>query len=162
MPLKLNLSDQEAQSEARSFEVLPTGQYLCNIVEIKEETVKPGSTNTGKPYWNVRFVVDEGKYEGRTIYANIMLFEGALYGIKQLVQAVFPDNVAGNELTVPDPLDFEGRQVVVTGQKNLAGSKIKRKGAVIGTRDRDTFEVKGYRAADQTRAKTTSKSDLLP
>lgn len=164
MALKLNMSDDEAKSEARSFQVLPTGDYLCNIVEIKEDSVKPGSLNTGKPYWNVRFVVDSanGAYEGRTLYANVMLFEGALFAIKQLVEAVFPEFVEGNELTVPEPDAFEGKQVVITGVKFPAGSKIKRKNQVTGTRDRDTFEVKGYKPADRVTRKITSNSELLP
>lgn len=163
MSLKLNMSSEEAKSEPRSFQVLPTGEYLCNIVEIKEEIVKPGSTNADKPFWNIRFVVDSANngYEGRTIYTNVMLFEGALFAIKQLVEAIFPENINHNELNVPESSDFEGKQVVVSGVKYLAGSKIKRKGVVTGTRDRDTFEVKGYKSAGQI-IKSTKDSSLLP
>lgn len=163
MALRLNMSQDEASSEARSFTVLPTGEYLCNIVAVKPETVRPGSENAGKDYWNINFVVDEGEYAGRSIYANVMLFEGALYAIKQLAAAIFPEDVdlINNDLIVRDPDQYEGKQVVVTGLKYAQGSNIKRKGRIIGKRDRDVFEVKGYKPTDQV-PKTTDKPSLLP
>lgn len=163
MSLKLNLSDQEAKSEAREFKVLPTGTYICNIVEVKDAVVGPNSqNNAGKPYWNVRFVVDQGdQYDGRNIFSNIMLFEGALYSIKQLVSALFPDNIVGSEIEIPEPDAFEGKKVAVVGRKYAEGSAIKRGGKVIGTREADEFAVSGFRAVDQ-KLKQTTKNDLLP
>lgn len=162
MTLRLNLSDNEANSKAREFTVLPTGSYNCNIVEIKEETVKPGSQNAGKPYWNVLFVVDQGdQYDGRRIYTNLMLFEGAAFLIKQLVEVLFPDMLEGNQLSIPEPEAFEQKKVAVIGRKFVAGSSIKRGGKIIGTRDTDEFSVSGFKAADQQQKKS-SDSSLLP
>lgn len=167
MGFKLNLSDNEAKSTAREFTVLPTGSYVCNIVEIKEETVKPGSQNAGKPYWNVMLVVDQDgsdedkKYNGRRIYTNLMLFEGAAFLIKQLVEALFPDMLEGNQLTIPDSDAFLGKKVLVIGRKFAAGSSIKRGGKVVGTRDTDEFSVNGFKPADQQQKKTGDTS-LLP
>lgn len=160
MGLKLNLSDQEANSKARSTFVPPTGEYLCNIVEVQEKEVKPGAKNAGKPFWNIRFVVDQGdnKYDGSSIFSNVMLFEGALYSIKQLVESVFPELVNGQELTVPDPEAFEGKQVVVVGIKRAAGSKDKKSQRVI---EQDTFDVRGFKPST-AKPKTTEKSELLP
>lgn len=159
MALKLNLSDQEAESKVRSFTPLPSGEYLCNIVEISEKSVKETAKNAGKPYWNIRFVVDQGdQYDGRNIFSNVMLFEGALYSIKQLVEAVFPEMVSGNELNVPDAEAFEGKQVVVVGLRYPAGSKEKKTGRI---REQDEFDVRGYKPANVARKKTADTS-LLP
>lgn len=164
MALRLNLTDNEAKSTAREFTVLPTGAYLCNIVEIKEEQVKPGSQNAGKPYWNVMFVVDQAgdqTYNGRRIYTNLMLFEGAAFLIKQLVEVLFPDMLDGNQLSIPESDAFIGKQVLVIGRKFAAGSSIKRGGKVVGTRDTDEFSVSGFKKADQAQKKT-GDSSLLP
>ena len=163
MVLRLNMSDEEASSQARSYTVLPSGDYVCNIVNIKPEQVRPESDNAGKDYWNIQFVVDEGEYAGRSIYANVMLFEGALFAIRQLAGAVFPEDVdlASNKLEVRNPGDYEGKKVIVTGIKYNAGSSIKRRGKIAGKRDRDVFEVKGYRSVDQVN-KSTDKPSLLP
>lgn len=162
MALRLNLSDTEAKSTAREFTVLPSGSYLCNIVEIKEEVVKPGSQNAGKPYWNVLFVVDQGdQYDGRRIYTNLMLFEGAAFLIKQLVEALFPDMLEGNQLSIPESDAFIGQQVLVIGRKFPAGSSIKRGGKIVGTRDTDEFSVAGFKKAD-SRPKKSGDTSLLP
>lgn len=162
MALRLNLSDNEAKSTAREFTVLPTGTYICNIVEIKQEEVKPGSQNAGKPYWNVLFVVDQGsEYDGRRIYTNLMLFEGAAFLVKQLVEVLFPEMLEGNQLTIPDADAFIGKQVAVVGRKFAAGSSIKRGGKIVGTRDTDEFSVAGFKAAG-TVVKKTGDSSLLP
>lgn len=162
MSLKLNLTDQEASSTAREFTVLPTGTYACNIVEIKEQSVKPGSQNAGKPYWNMLLVVDQGgQYDGRRIYTNLMLFEGAAFLVKQLVEVLFPEMLEGNQLTIPDPEAFEGKRVAIVGRKYASGSSIKRGGKIVGTRDSDEFAVTGFKSANEA-GKTPSNPSLLP
>lgn len=164
MALRLNLSDNEAKSTAREFSVLPTGSYICNIVEIKQEEVKPGSQNAGKPYWNVLFVVDGAQgdqYNGRRIYTNLMLFEGAAFLIKQLVEVLFPEMLEGNQLSIPDADAFIGKKVAVIGRKFPAGSSIKRGGKIVGNRDTDEFSVSGFKASGDV-AKKTGDSSLLP
>lgn len=163
MALRLNLSDNEAKSTAREFSVLPTGTYICNIVEIKQEEVKPGSQNAGKPYWNVLFVVDGGEYDGRRIYTNLMLFEGAAFLVKQLVECLFPEMLNGNQLTIPDAEAFIGKQVAVVGRKFPAGSAIKRGGKIVGHRDTDEFSVSGFKGAGSViNNKKSGDSSLLP
>ena len=162
--LRLNLTDSEAKSVARSFEVLPTGSYLCNVVGIDEKEVSQG-VNADKPFWNIHFVVDvtNGKYEGSHIYTNVMLFEGALYSAKQLVESVFPDQVDGNSINIPAAEAFYGKQVVVIGQKFKEGSEIKRQGKVTGHREKDVFEVRGFKPASTSTAnKTKVENSLLP
>lgn len=160
--LRINLTEQEATSVAREYSVLPTGGYVCNITDIKVMEVKPGAKNAGKPYWNVKFVVDQGsKYDGKHIYSNIMLFSGAAYQIKQLVEAVFPDLISGNELTVPDADAFLGKRVLVYGQKYSEGTDIKKGGKPTGEkRDRDSFEVKSFKAVVESE-RPSSNTSLL-
>lgn len=159
--LKLNLSDQEVKSEARTYEIPPSGAYVCNIVELGDEVVKPGSENSGKPYWRARFVIDQGStFDGTPLFSNIMLFEGAAFQIKQLVQAVFPELLDGNELFIPSSEAFIGKQVVVTGLKHKAGSNMVRKGKIVGRYEKDQFDVKGFKAADTVAKKTANDSDL--
>ena len=57
--LKVNFSDAEVSSEARSFEALPTGEYYCRITDnvIKESQ---SEKNRGKPYWALEFTVQDG------------------------------------------------------------------------------------------------------
>lgn len=165
MALHLNLTDQEASSKAREYTVLPTGSYACNIVEIKEEVVRPGSDNTGKPYWNVQFTVDEpgSEYDGRYIYSNLMMFEGAAFLIKQLVEVLFPDMLDGNQLSIPEADAFQAKKVRVVGTKYSAGSSIKKRGKIVGKRENDAFEVKGFKSIeDAPSRKSSAGNSLLP
>lgn len=161
--LRLNLTNEEAQSEARSYEVPPSGAYLCNIVELNDETVKPGSDNAGKPYWRARFVIDMGsQFDGTPLFSNIMLFEGAAFQISQLVKAVFPELLDGTELRVPNSEAFMGKQVIVTGLKHRAGSNMVRKGKIVGKYEKDQFDVKGFKAVDKTVVKKSANDNDLP
>jgi hypothetical protein len=150
--LRVNLSSQEAEST--SLDVLPSGKYLCNIVEGSVEEVKPGRKNVGKPYWKLRFVVQEGKYAGRNIYSTVMLFETALYSLSQILKALGYD-VAAGEITVPDVGELEGKTLIVRGQKKPASTDPE-----SGRDIPERFEVKGYQAANVT-AKT-GDSSILP
>lgn len=161
--LRLNLTDQEAKSEARTYDVPPSGAYICNIVELNDEVVKPGSDNTGKPYWRARFVIDQGSpHDGTPLFSNIMLFEGAAFQIKQLVQAVFPELLEGNQLSIPSSEAFLGKQVVVTGIRHKEGSNMVRKGKITGKYEKDQFDVKGFRAVEKTATKKTANELDLP
>jgi len=156
MGLKVNFSKDEAESKAR--EVIPTGEYTCNVVEIEQREVKPGSANVGKPFWNVRFVVDAGTYAGNSVYANIMLFEGkdgTLGSLAQFLKALGYD-VSPGEFELPDPDDIMGRQLNVRGTKYLAGYNKK------AQRDLpERFNVTGYKPA-KANIKPTGDSSLLP
>lgn len=154
--LRLNLSDDEAKSEVRNYEVLPNGEYMCKIIEVLSKEVQPGKKHSGKPYYNIKFIVDEGKYEGRSLFSNVMLFEGALYSAKQLVEAVAPHLIEGNNISIPTPEYLEGKSVIVVGVKYGAGSKRKDK----TTRENDQFEVKGFKSANSP--VKTGDASLLP
>jgi hypothetical protein len=161
--LRLNLSDDEAGSTAREYTVLPTGSYICNIIEVNEKTVKPGSNNVGKPYWNVKLVVDQGhkEYDGKPIYANLMLFKGAAFLVVQLVRATFPELIEGNDISIPRPESLCGKRVTVVGRKFVAGSDIKKGGKPTGRkRDTDQFEVTGFKTVEEP-ARPAGNTTLL-
>jgi len=90
-------------SEAKSFDPIPEGMYLCSI-----EKAKPKSTRKGQAMLNVCYNVEDGDYTGQKIFTNVML-EGAGAGFgAALLKAVKidptedfePDDLIGKELMV--------------------------------------------------------------
>src|SRR5262245_54232066 len=157
MGLKVNFSKSEADSTAR--EVIPSGAYLCHISDVKTAEVKPGSPNQGKPYWNMRFTVAEGKYAGNSVFSNIMLFEtdkeGTLSSLAMLLKAVGIEVTPG-EMELPEDEELLGKQLIVIGRKLLAGFDTKARRDLP-----DRFKVTGYRKADTSVVKSGSNS-MLP
>ena len=156
MGLKVNFSQNEAESTVR--EVPVSGEYHCKISEIEHREVKPGSKNVGKPYWNIKFVIQgPEKYTGTGVYSNIMLFEGedgTLGSLAQFLKALNFDVSAG-EMELPEPDDIIGKDVNVKGTKLLAGFDKK------SQRDLpDRFQIRGYKKADV--AVKAGNSTLLP
>src|SRR4051794_27567435 len=84
--LRVDFSSEELSSEARTFDPVPTAKYPVTITEYEVRKSKGESKpeNKGKPYWNLRLRVNEGKHEGRLFFANVMLFKGAMYSYVQL------------------------------------------------------------------------------
>lgn len=142
MGLKVNFSKDEAESAPR--EVLPTGEYHCKIVEIETRDVKPTSPNAGKPFWNVKFVVQSDKYAGQSIYSNIMLFEGkegTLGSLSQFLKALGYEIIPG-EFELPEEDSLIGRDINVKGVKLPAGYNAKAKRDLP-----ERFNVNGYKPA---------------
>jgi hypothetical protein len=152
MNLRVNLSSKEAEST--SIDVLPSGKYVCNIVEGSVEEVKPGKKNVGKPYWKLRFVIQDGKYAGRSIYSTVMLFDGALYSLSQLLKSLGYDVNPGS-LVVPDVDEIIGKSVMVRGQKKPATTDPE-----SGRDIPERFEVKGYQMSSSV--EKTGDSSILP
>ncbi len=155
MGLKVNFSKDEAESNAR--EVLPTGEYHTKIVEIETREVKPDSTNAGKPFWNVQFVVQTDKYAGNRIYSNIMLFEGkngTLASLSQFLKALGYDITPG-EFELPSEDDLIGRDINVRGTKIPAGYNKKAQKDLP-----ERFNVNGYKPANVVVKQ--GNSQLLP
>lgn len=153
MALKVNLTSDEANSESR--EVLPSNKYVCNIVDGSINEVKPGRKHVGKPYWKLSFVVQEGPYAGRFINSTVMLFDGALFSLSQLMQSLGYDVNAGS-FDVPELDDIIGKTVVVRGLKRAASTD------PDGRDLPERFEVKGYNRPPAKGAKAPVDSDLLP
>jgi len=158
--LKVNFTSNEASSEARSVEVIPTGEYQCSIVDVETTTVNPGSANSGKPYWKIRFVVQEGKYAGNSIFGRIMLFEGKDGTLSSLAQFLRALGHQVNEGTfeLPEDDEISGSRLTIVGRKFPAGTDKK-----TGKEVSEQFKVTGYKAPYQlSEAQKTGDASLLP
>jgi hypothetical protein len=118
--LTVNFSQQEAESEARTFEAVPTGKYYCRITDVDVKRSK-SEKHAGKPYYALELVIQDGKYANRKLWTNVMLFEGALYSLAQLHKALdFP--MTGG---VIQPSQLQSRELVVIVQRVTDSYKIK-------------------------------------
>lgn len=152
-PLKVNFTTEEATSKVR--EVPPSGEYLVNITDGKLKAVKPGKPNVGKPFWQLTLVIQDGAYAGTSLLSSVMLFDGALYTLAQLMRALGYDPNAG-DFVVPPLEELLGRSVLVKGFKQPA------KTADDGQELSERFEVKGFKKANANGSSKSSNSSLLP
>lgn len=114
--LKVNFSEQEASSEARSFDPIPSGQYYARITDVDDRECGSESKNPGKPYWAVEFTVQDGPHEGRKLWANAMLFDGALYTTAQILKATgFEKNLKTG--SIPDGEELVSKECIVVVKK---------------------------------------------
>jgi hypothetical protein len=114
----VNFSDDEAASESRDVEPLPSGKYLCVVDDCQLAECGPESNNPGKPYYKFQFKVVEDKrggvYAGRYCWANAMLFSPALFTITHIMKACGLTVTAGR-MMVPEADFFVGKIMVVGG-----------------------------------------------
>ena len=158
--LRVNFSDEEASSEAFSFEPMPSGKYHVAITEWEMRTSKSEKHN-GKPYWALTLTVQNGPYENRKLWTNCMLFEGALYTLSQLLKATgHEDAIKTGE--IPDEDTFISAPVTLNVRKMRDTYREEQNG------DGEVLwknEVKGILkpAEDVSKAKGKSgKGSLLP
>lgn len=139
--IRVNFTDQEAGSEARSFDPLPRGKYPVKITDIELRYVKQGK-NEGRPYWNVEFTVQEGDYVDRKVWTNVMLFDGALYSLAQLLKATGFE-ASMNAGIVPDPDELITRDVVINVIKKAATDEFDARNEVKGIMKPDALQGAG-------------------
>lgn len=164
MSIKVNFSDKEASATAfDAFEPMPTGTYYARITDIDERECGPESKNPGKPYWNVEFTVQDGTFEGRKVWTNAMLFEGALYTVVQMMKACgFQDLIQKGE--IPEADAFITKEVYINVKKQ--------RDTYAEQRDGDgepqwKNEIKGIKAYDKSVSPAKGKAaagagSLLP
>jgi hypothetical protein len=161
--LKVNFSTEEASSEARSFDPIPTGMYDAIITDIEERESK-SEKNNGKPYWHVELTIQGGEYDLRKVWANVMLFDGALYSLAQLLKATGHED-AIQKGVVPPMETFVTKKVVVSVKKQRDTYAEKEENGGDGTPQWKN-EVKGFKAPGDKpvgSAKGSSgKASLLP
>lgn len=145
MSFKLNMSDKEAES--KDFEYPPTGKYVVRISDLELGEVSKEGDNFGKPLWKMKLVIEEGALKGQTIPTSVMLFEGALYSLKQLCEAIHPEylgedgksiNIPSVENGFPDPGPWLGQIVNISGVKFAAGT-VRKNGTM---REYEEFQVR--------------------
>jgi hypothetical protein len=157
--LRVNFSDKEAGSEAFDFDPIPSGKYHCKITEItnKEST---SEKNNGKPYWNVELIIQDGKFVDRKLWANVMLFDGALYSLSQLLKAT-GNAKALDTGKVPPAESFISQDVIIIVAKVKDTWKMEKEDS-----DEVLFknEVKGFKSYEEGALATASSKggSLLP
>lgn len=169
--LRINLSAEEKGSEAREFEVLPGGKYWVKITdgEVREvvNPPKPGKQdNRGKPYWRLEHVIQDGPYEGRMLWNNVMLFAGAGYTLVQILKAT-GHPVEGDSVVVPPLEEFIGEDVFVTVKKMKDAFRMDPERGDWAPGDPPIYknEISGYLAYDEKVAAATGKGrqqSMLP
>lgn len=158
--LKVNFSDEEAASEGRSFEPIPGGSYFARCTDWEMKECGPESKNPGKPYWHLEFVIQDGPFEDRKLWGNVMLFEGALYSLAQLMKAVGNWPLKGG--VVPDGSTLIGEPMILVVKKMRDKYKEEKDG------DGETYfknEIGGYKkyeGAGSTTPSGKSSNSLLP
>lgn len=167
--LRVNFSGKEASSEARSVELLPRGAYHVAITDI-ETRESQSEKNFGKPYWAVEMTVQDGPHENRKLWGNVMLFEGALYSLSQLLKATGYYDGSEGEIELPSADELVGKQLVVNVVQQKGQVKPEDKQDTPGERYPDKNEIKGYKAFDPNKPPTAvaatsggkGKSSLMP
>lgn len=84
--IRVNMTDKEGKSAG--FEPIPPGKYLVAVTGCELAETGPNSKQAGRPYFKLEYTVQEGQYENRKIWDNVMLFDGALYSISNMLKAV--------------------------------------------------------------------------
>lgn len=108
--IRVNFSTEEA--EAKTFEpIKKNGWYKVAITDGEMKACGPNSKNPGKPYWNLRLTIQEGEYENRNFWDNVMLFHPALYSLAQLMTA-HGKNIEAGDFTVPPLTEIVGTGLV--------------------------------------------------
>lgn len=183
--IRVNMTAAEGKSKTQG-EPIPTGLYRmavteCDLEKVKNPPSKPGKKdNRGEPMFLMELTVQDGDYEERTAWTNVMLFKGALYSVAQMLKAQgievkeLPDGsaefqVPGYEKNmVPGPEWWMGKQFCC---------KVRRVGAKkVGDQEYDPrAEIRGFmstkdwdparspkKPTEATAGKATAKTSALP
>jgi hypothetical protein len=117
--LYIDFSSEEASSESRDFEPLPSGKYLVTITDVQLKASK-SEKNYDKPYYAFEFTVAEdksgGQYVGRKTWTNAMLFKPALFTITHIMKALGM-SVTEGRMRIPRPEELIGQTLLIGGIK---------------------------------------------
>lgn len=167
--IRVNMSSKEGKSE--TLEPLPSGKYLVAVTDCDLEEIKPGGSgkpeNVGKPMFVMEFTVQEGDYENRKAWSNVMLFDGALYSISQMLKAQGVDvkeigdraefQVEGFDPNViPGPEWWMSKQFVIR-VKLMPKRKVKNRNTGEEREFDERAEVKGFMSAKDWKAGSSPK-----
>jgi hypothetical protein len=166
MGIKVVLSNDEAKSSV--LEPVPLGWYKVTISDVELKEVKnapaPGKKdNRGKPFYSIECTINEPEaYEGRKVFTNAMLFEGALYTISQICKAM-GINVEAGEFEVPEIEELLGQEfmakVKITGARKVGDKEYEARNDISGFKAVGEQEVKVAAAGTAT---SKGGSSLLP
>jgi hypothetical protein len=167
MGIKVVLSNEEAKSSV--LEPVPLGWYKVTISDVELKEVKnapaPGKKdNRGKPFYSIECTINEPEaYEGRKVFTNAMLFEGALYTISQIMKAMGIE-VESGEVEVPEIEELLGQEfmakVKITGARKVGDKEYEARNDIAGFKAVGEQEVKV--AATTGSATSKGGNSLLP
>jgi hypothetical protein len=154
------------EGKSQTLDPLPGGKFLMAITDCDIEQIKPGGQakkeNVGKPMFAIELTVQDGDFENRKAWTRVMLFDGALYTISQMLKA---QGVAVTEMGDKAEFQVEGYaknvipgaawwmgKLFVVRLKFVAKSKGK-----DGKEYDDRNEVKGFQSPKDWKPGTSPK-----
>lgn len=160
--IRVDFSSEEAASEGKSFDPIPTGKYHVAVYDCKLEKCGPSSKNPGKPMWNMQLKIQDGEYADRVVFTRIMLFEGALYSLAQFEKAFRGIEIKAQKgYKVPSPQEIIGLEGTAIVRKQVDKYAIDN-GEWDGNGPKPMKnEVKGFQPVDAAKASAGSAS-LMP
>lgn len=82
-PIKLGAKNKTDKKVKKVSRLLPEGRYLAKV-----EWVERGASQKGKPRLRITYVVTAGEQQGKKIYDDAYLVEGATFRLEELVECV--------------------------------------------------------------------------
>lgn len=162
--LRVNFSDDEIASEGRSFDPVPSGQYYCRLTDLEIKECGSDSKNPGKNYWAAEFTIQDGEFENRKLWTNIMLFEGALYSLVQLLKATGYEDALKTGV-IPDADDLISKECIVIVKKMRDAYREARDGDGVPQWKNEVKGIKKYEGdspSGKGKAVSTGAGSLLP
>lgn len=159
MGLQVNFSEQEANSEAREYDAIPSGAYHVCLTDITTKECGPTSKNAGKEYWALEFTVQDGDHAERKLWSNAMLFEGALYTLAQLLKATGHEDAlkTGN---IPEVDDLISSELTVNVKRARNAYKEAQNDDGVPVWGNEVTGIKAYDGTASSTASPKAASDL--
>jgi hypothetical protein len=166
MGIKVNVSEQEAESGDRSFDPLPIGKFHVAITAVEQQESQ-SEAHPGEPMLNFEFTIQDTpgtwqKFANRKDWVNACLWDGALYTIIGILKALpsqqgnknaYEDRVTRNaagevtDLDIPtEPEYYEGQELFIRRGKN------KKQVEKFPDMPERHVEVRGYGVYDEATA----------
>lgn len=118
MEIKIDFTSDDLKPSKPSFEPLPKGEYVAAITKFEVKKVKAGQ-NEGKPYFALELTIQDGEYEGRKLWSNVMAFSmpNGNFSLANFLRACgMADCIASGKINA-DPDNFLGTIVTVAVKK---------------------------------------------
>ncbi|MFH0899132.1 MAG: DUF669 domain-containing protein [Pseudomonadota bacterium] len=95
-----------SSSRVAHSNLVPPGWYPARLVSVEEAQTRRGDSS-----WKLRFVIEEGDQEGRSVYDTVFFTPAAMKRAKCLLSALGMDE--GTDLNEA-PFEMEGRRCMIS------------------------------------------------
>lgn len=161
---KINITADDIASESKEYEPLPTGFYVCAVTGVEIKEVQNGP-NAGKHYLQTELTVQEGEFENRKLWNNLMLFNmpKGNWAITQFLKAC-EIQVEEGEISIPSAEFFMGKVVTARVVRKKDTYKTNRDGMRADGTAWYKNEVAGFNTSEDAPVapKRRSKRSVLP